>query len=293
MEYTLNKTQKEMLALECFFPHKHRDTLERILFAFSVAMISFAVLFNTMLDTRFGKLWSVAEGFFLVSFALLLLTILTEIYFHSLRMRLEKHHEMSFATLLVIGLHHPQKKDLAKAFIHSHLGQEVVKRLGIGREMLHEFIQTKKPHPIRIPLKGYFHDVAGHLYDEDPYFRDFLERVHVSRDVLVKSSEVVEKKHHRHLSSRPFLSAVFHDQEAPIFSLDHATRVDIEELEHFYKIIITEQATQQLIAFFREDILRYISDDARVRLLAELIETSPSVILPSDVRNFLIDKKAE
>ena len=303
MDRSLNTVQQEVLALERFFPHHNRDRAERILFALSILSLSFTVFFNVMINSPAGRLWPIAQGLFLVCFSLLLITILIEIYFHSLRIRLEKQHEISFATLLVIGLHHPRKKDLAKAFLHSHLGREVALRLGIGKESLRHFMENKKNLNVSLLEKGYFPQLAGHIHDEDPYFRDFLERVEVSRDHLVTTADVVEKKHHRHLSSRPFLKETFHKKEEPVFSLDHITRNDIEELEHFYHIIITEQATQQIIAYFREDMLRFVSENERIALLTELIETSlsahkerfhgASVIMPADVRGFLIHKKAE
>ncbi len=289
----LNKAQKEMLALERFFPHHIRENAERTLFALSVLALSFAVFFNIAADTRFGMLWPVAEGLFLVLFSLLLKTILIEIYFHSLRIRLEEHHEISFATLLVIGLHHPRKKDLAKAFLHSRMGREVVSRLGIAKETLRHFVHSKEHADIAVPMKGHFSDLAGHIYDEDPYFRDFLERVHVTRDHLVKASEESERRHHKRLSTKPFLSLAFHPEASPIFSLDHVTRLEIEELERFYRIIITEQATEQIVDFFREDMLHYVSEDARIRVLLELVQSNTSVISPGDVRRFIISKKAE
>ncbi len=292
MERSLNKTQKEMLALERFFPHHVRERAERFLFALTVLSLSFAVFFNIDLDSRFGMLWPIAEGFFLVTLALLLKTILIEIYFHSLRLRLEAQHEISFATLLIIGLHHPKKKDLAKAFLHSRAGREVVSRLGIAKETLHHFLKTKELVDYTLPSKGFLPDIAGYIHDEDPYFRDFLERVYVTRDHLTKASEEVERRHHRHLSSKPFLSLAFHPESSPIFSVDHVTRLEIEELERFYRIIITEQATQQIIAFFKEDMLHYVSEDTRMTVLLELIQSNTSVISPGDVRRFLINKKA-
>lgn len=292
MERNLNTVQQNMLELEQFFPHHLREKAEQILFALSIFFLSLTVFFNVMIDTQVGALWPIAEGLFLFCFALLLSTILIEIYFHSLRMRLEEQQEISFATLLVIGLHHPRKKDLAKAFLHSHLGREVVARLGIAKETLHHFLKTKDPADIKIPTKGLFHELAGHLYDNDPYFRDFLERVNISRDVLTTSSEMTEEKHHRQLSSRPFLKMVFRPDLQPIFSIDHVTRLEIEELEKFYRIIFTEQAIQLIVNFFKEDLLLYVSEDTRVGFLNELIGSSHSVIMPADVRSFIINKRA-
>jgi hypothetical protein len=302
MERALTKVQKEMLALERFFPQHHREKAEQTLFALAILFLSFAVFFNIVIDTRAGSLWPVAEGLFLITFSLLLITILIEIYFHSLRKRLERKHEMSFAALLVIGLHYPRKKDLTKAFLHSRLGKEVALRLGIARETVHHFMSTKENVDMKLPTKGYLQDVAGHIHEEDPYFRDFLDRVHVSKDLLMESSKEVETKHHRHLASRHFLSHAFPKKEEQFFSIDHVARREIEELERFYKIIITEQATQQIVAFFREEMMRYVSEEARTDLLTELIEFSlsahkerfhgASIILPADVRHFLISKKA-
>jgi hypothetical protein len=306
MERTLkkkaSKLPSEMLALERFFPHHIRERAEQILFALSILFLSFSVLFNMLIDTRFGTLWPIFEGLFLVCFALLLKTILIEIYFHSLRVRLEEEHEISLAALLVIGLHHPRRKDLAKAFFYSHLGKEVASKLGIAKETLRHFLHTKDAVDMPLPPKGNLPELAGYIHDEDPYLRDFLDRVHVSKDVLVRSTHETERKHHRHLSSRPLLSHVFKKDDVPVFSLDHVTRDEIDELEKFYKIIITEQATQKIVEFFREDMLRYVSANARIELITELIDSTlsahrerfhgASVILPADVRSFLIDKKA-
>lgn len=302
MERSLNTVQKEMLALERFFPHYLREQAERVLFAFSILFLSFSVFFAIFIDSRFGVLWPVSEGLFLVCFALLLKTILIEVYFHSLRVRLEDDHEMSFATLLVIGLHHPKKKDLAKAFFHSRLGKETVERLGIARESLHHFIHSKVAADYALPAKGHLHELAGYIHDEDPYVRDFLSRVHVSKELLMRGSRETESRHSRRLSTRPFLHHAFPKRETPVFSLDQATRLEIEELERFYRIIITEQATEQIVEYFREDMLRYASEAARSAFLAELIEHclsshkerfhGASVILPADVRHFLISKKS-
>ena len=292
MECNLNTVQKNMLDLEKFFPHYMREKTEQVLFAFSIFFLSLTVFFNVMIDTQVGALWPIAEGLFLFCFALLLSTILIEIYFNSLRIRLEEQQEISFATLLVIGLHHPRKKDLAKAFLHSRLGREVVSRLGIAKETLHHFLKAKDPAEIKVPNKGHFHELAGHLYDNDPYFRDFLERVHITRDILMTSSEMTEKKHHRHLSSRPFLKMVFHPEPKPIFSIDHITRLEIEELEKFYRIIFTEQAIQLIISYFKNDLLLYVSEDTRVSFLTDIIGSSSSVIMPADVRSFIINKSA-
>lgn len=291
-----------MLALERFFPHYVREKSERVLFAVAILFLSFSVFFELMIDTPFGVFWPIAQGLFLVSFALLLLTILIEIYAHSLRVRLESRHEMSLATLLVIGFHHPEKRDLAKAFLHSKLGQETVERLGIGKDMLRDFVKTKPHFAVEIPEKGFFGDLAGYIHDEDPYFRDFFDRVHVSKDHLVASAESAEKKHRARLSYRPFLSHAFRRVSKPVFSLDHVARTEIEELEHFYRIIITEQAIQQIVGFFKEEMLRYVSESERLSLLTELIESSlsehkkrfhgASIIMPADVRRFLINTKA-
>ena len=291
-----------MLALERFFPHHIREKAEQILFAFSILFLSLSVLFSIDITGRFAALWPVSEGLFLVCFALLLKTILIEVYFHSLRLRLEAEHEMSFATLLVIGLHHPKKKDLAKAFFHSRLGREVADRLGIARETLRYFIHSKDIANVPLPKKGYLHDLAGHLHDEDPYLRDFLSRIHVSKELLMRSSEETEVKHHRRLSARPFLNQVFPSNTPPVFSIEHATRLEVEELERFYRIIITEQATQQIVAHFRDDMLHFISEGSRGAFITELIEYclsahkerfhGASVIMPSDVRHFLINRKS-
>ncbi len=291
-----------MLALERFFPHHIRERVEHLLFALAILSLSFTVFFNMVIDERIGQLWPIAEGLFLVCFSLLLFAIRIEIYFHFLRMKLQEEHEISFATLLVIGFHHPRKRDLAKAFLHSHLGKEVAMRLGIAKESIHHFIESKESVPLSIPHKGYFPDLASHIYDEDPYFRDFLERVNISKNHLVTTADVVEKKHHRHLERRPFLRAALKKKEEPLFSLEHVTRSEIEELEHFYRIIITEQAIEQIIVFIREDMLRYVSESERISLLTELIETTlsehkkrfhgASIIMPADVRSFLIHKKA-
>lgn len=291
-----------MLALERYFPHYMREKAEEVLFALSIFFLSFSTLFLIATNTPFGKLWPIAEGLFLVCFGLLLKTILIEIYFHSLRRRLEAEQEMSFATFLVIGLHHPKKKDLAKAFLHSRLGREVTERLGIAKETIHDFMLHKDISDVAIPSRGAFPELAAHLHDSDPYFRDFLDRVQVSRDHLISSSREVEGKHHRKLDARPFLSTAFYRKQVPSFSLERAARNEIEELERFYRIIITEQATAKIVEFFREDMLRYVSENARVDLITELIEHclnahkerfhGASIILPADARSFLISKKA-
>ena len=302
MERRLTTVQKEMLALERFFPHYLREKAEQVLFALSILFLSFSVLFTIDIDGRFGQLWPIAEGLFLFCFALLLKTILIEVYFHSLRMRLHKEHEMSFATLLVIGLHHPKKKDLAKAFLHSRVGAEVVERLGIAKETLRHFMHNKESVNIALPEKGELPELAAYLHEEDPYFRDFLARVHVSKELLMSGSKEVEGRHHRSMSMRPFLSRVFPKNEEPVFSIEHSVRLEVEELERFYRIIITEQATQQIIIYFREEMLRYVSESERLAFLTRLIEFSlsshkerfhgASVILPADVRHFLISEKS-
>jgi hypothetical protein len=298
----LNATQKEMLALERFFPHHLREQAEQICFALSLLFLSFAIFCNFSLDLPIGKLWPIAEGLFLVTFAVLLKTILIELYFHSLRLRLERQTGTTFATLLVIGLHHPKKKDLARAFLSSHLGKEVAERLGIAREAVRDFVHHKIPVELPVPTSGTFGEVAEYLHDEDPYFRDFFERAYVSKDLLVKASHATETKHHRRLSSRVFLKNAFRTSEQETLTVEHATRREIEEFEYFHGIIITEQATQKIIEFFKEDLMTYASEYARGHLIAELIEWclsshrsrfhAASVILPADVRHFLINKKA-
>ncbi len=295
--------QKEMLALERYFPLHLREKAEEVLFGLSIFFLSFAVLFNLLRYTEAGSmLWPIAEGLFLVTFALLLKTILIEVYFNYLSRQLEKSHEMSFATLVVLGLHHPQKKDLAKAFLHSRFGQEVMMRLGVAKEMIH-YIENNKQHAdIALPSRGHFHHLAGHLYDEDPYFRDFLSRMEIAREQFLMSAEHVEHGHRRRRAGKTLLAPALGRSVEPLFSLEHVTRTEVEEFERFYRIIITEQGLQQMVAYFKEDMIRFVSGSERAEFITELIEYSltahkerfhgASIILPSDVRSFIISKKA-
>jgi hypothetical protein len=301
MERSLTKLQRETLALERFFPHYMREKAEEFLFGFSVLFISLSVLFNVEAHTRFGMLWPICQGLFLICFALLLITILIEAYSYSLYVRLQEEDEISFGTLLVIALHHPKKKDLAKAFLHSRLGKETMKKLGIAKETLEAFLHSKEHVDMPIPQKGMFKDLAKHIHDEDEYVRSFFERSHVSRESLVRASAVVEKKHQHKAHARVLLSPVFKKHSEPKLTIEEATYEEIEELESFYRIIITEQASHAMVDYFRKDLVRYAVSDERIDFMNGLIEHTlashgerfhgSSVVLPSDVRQYIIHEK--
>jgi len=302
MERTLTKLQKEALNLENFFPHFLREKAERFLFAISIFFLSFGVLLNVPMEARFHSLWPISQGLFLISFSLLLVTILIETYFQYLCERLEKENEVSFGTLLVLALE-PNKKNIIKAFFHSRFGQEVGKRLGLAKESIDHFLKEKKLVAKTDAPGLIFHHFAGHLHDEHEELRDFLSSNHIEKQDFVSVSEVVDKMFNKRRKERAFFYPVLGTEEEPTLTFEAVTRKEIEDIEHLYRIIITEKAVQNIIFFFEEHALTYSSPSTRnlfiTQLVSETIDThadrfhGSSLILPSDVRTFIHAKKLE
>ena len=301
MERRLTKLQKEALNLENFFPHFLRERAERFLFALSVCFLSFSVFFSLPIDPRFNTLWPVAEGLFLITFAILLKTLLIEVYFQYLCNKLEEENEVSFGTLLVLALE-PHKKDLTKAFFHSRLGREVGKRLGLARETIDHFLKhIETPALVDNPYVR-FHHFADHLHEGHQELSDFLSYNHIDKNDFISVSEVVERMFNKKRKERAFFYPLFGKKEKLALNFEAITRKEIEDIEYLYRIIITEKAIRNIVTFFREDPYEYAHPEARISFITALVQETiathaerfygSSIILPSDVRQFIIHHKS-
>lgn len=298
MERTLTQLQKEAIALESFFPHFMRERAERFFFAMSVLALSFSVLCMTV-GTQFAILWPVSQGLFLTFFALHLVVVMLEAYHRSLYRRLQEEKDLSFPALTVLMLH-PRFKDLSKAFLYSRWGKEAAKRLGIAKESVKHFLKDKAHVELSHHPKGFLHDVGAFLHEQDEHLRDFLTRSHVDRSHWVSVLEMIEKKHHRKTKARSFWGPLFADVDLPSLNFEELTRAEIEDLEHVYRILFTEQGIRLIVLYFRDNPIDYLSEDARTDFLVGLIEESliahaerlhgAEVIMPADVRRYIHEK---
>lgn len=303
MERTLTTLQKQALDLENFFPHFLREKAERLFFALSVFFLSFSVLFSIPIDTRFIVLWPLCEGLFLIFFALLLKTLLIEVYFQYLCDRLQQENNISFGTLVVLSLE-PHKKDILKAFFHSPFGREVAKRLGLARESVEHFLKTKKVEGAKTNAPALlFHHFAHHLHDEHEELREFLTSNHVDKQDFVSVAEIVDQIFNTERKERAFFHPLFSKPSNTPLTFEAVTRKEIEQIEYLYRVIFTEKAIRNIILFFREQALSYASPLARNAFMIELVYQTisahkgrhhgSSLILPSDVRTFIIHTKID
>lgn len=300
MERSLTKIQKEVIALERFFPHTLRERLERLLFALSIFFLSFSVLGTAAVDTRFEVLWPVAQGLFLISFSLLMFTIMIEAYFQSLYRQLQQEAELSFPVLMAVAssVHF---NDLTAAFFFSPLGSEIFRRVGIAEEAVEHFLKKKPVVAVQSSVRGFLHHLAAIIHDEDVHVRNFLSAAHVDRDTFAAAAYAVEQAHDHKVRRGAFFGKIFRKKETTTI-FEELVRGEITDLEGVYKITFTEQAIRAVVAHFQEDPVSFLSLRARLTFLVDLIEHAllshagrshgANILMPSDVRSFIITKKA-
>ncbi len=307
MERRIAQLKKEAINAERFFPHYVREGAEEVLFALSVFFISFSLLLAFLADTPFRILWPISEGIFLVCFSLLLATILFEVYIRSLYRR---HTAAGVSLSAILSIYfHPKKKDPVHAFIDSHLGKEVMRRLGVSKESVYHFIERKEAQDffsddlISSPAFATLENLAHYLHESDASLRRFLESSHITVKDFKDASLWVEKKYIEKLDSRSYFNALLSKKKELPRSFEEAVRREVEEIEFLYDITFSEQALKQLAAFFSSDPYTYSSEESRNAFLVSIAEEvihihskrhhGKHVILPSDARTFIINHKVK
>jgi len=300
MEYPL-KYQKEILRLEKFFPHNVREITEELSFAFSIFFLSFSVLFTVPSFSAFTVLWPVAQGLFLVSFSVLLVSIMLEVYFQSLHARLRRGGVSLAVSLITEGM--KKKKDSVASLFYFSGSKNIKKRLGIAEKQLTHFLSQKKPQLIYPHIDHSLDSFGHHVYLEDLEFQDFLESVMVEKDEFVEVLKLAEKNMYSQFQTRVFLSPLFSSERQPRYTFEDMVRIDIDDFEYMYNIHFTEKAIRDVVSYFTSERINFIDSYSRKELISELIENTlrnhqklshaPRTILPSDTRSFLILYKAK
>jgi hypothetical protein len=295
------KIQKEILALETYYPHRVRVVVEELSFGFSIFFLSFSVLFVLPISSEFSGLWPVFQGLFLISFALLLDSLLIEVYFQSLHRRLSR---LGGSFPVVIIKHYADKRgDTAHALFNLGWGGGVAKNLGIAHEQVQHFLYTKQPL-IVIPIHRHLlHDFGNHVYEQDPEFRNFLTSVSVDKEHLVDVLRMFEINFNKNLKSRLLFHPLFSNEKPRAYTFEELIRLDIEDVEFMHSVHFTHQAIVNIILHFKENRFDFISSLSRKELLTDIIEHSlrlhdnmshgRRVILPADTRLFFITHKAK
>jgi len=299
MEYHL-KIQKEILGLEKFFPHRVREVVEELSFAFSIFFLSFSVFFAIPSVSSFSVLWPVAQGLFLVSFSILLVSIMFEVYFQSLYARL-KNEGASFAVSLITEKMKKKKDTVASLFDFAWSG-DLKKRLGISEEQLNYFISQKNPRLVYPRVDHSLQLFGHHLYEEDKELQKFLSGIMIDKDHFAEVLRLVEDRMHCQFQSRSFLLPIFNIVVPRIFTFDDIARIDIDNLEYVHNVHLTEKAIQDVISHFNTERIQFIDSFSRKEFISQLIESTlqdhqelsygQRSVLPSDTRRFIILHKA-
>lgn len=296
------KIQKEILALEKYYPHKVRVVVEELSFAFACIFLSISVLFILPQMSAYAVVEPVLRGLFLISTALLIDSLLIEVYFQSLYQRLRK--MGGSYPILIIKNKSLSKKDTVTSLFETMKGNRLMKKLGIADEQLHHFLFQKQPR-IVYPLNNcQLDDFGRQVCTEDDEFKNFLSRMSIDVNHFIDVLKSIDKEIHRHVNARAFLKPILSSTlQTPSYSLEDLIRMDIEDLEYKYKVDFTQRAAKDMLSFFANSGFAYIDSSSRKEVLEHLIEQTldshkelfhgQRIILPADSRRFLIAYKAQ
>ncbi len=310
MEHSIEHLRKQAIRVERFFPLSIREKAEKFLFAFSALALSFSVFFVLLgsndlagIDSLY-VLWPISQGIFLISFSLLLSTILLEIYIRSLY-RAHALKNISLSALFSTSLQR-KKKDTVHTFVDSPLGKNVCARLGLSKEMLTYLVKEKRTTylPIDTTSHATLADLSAYLHEHDEDFRRFLDNAHVTKEYLESASHAVEKRHLASINERTLFGTLFQSnkEHKGAKSFNDAVRYEVDDIEYLFKVSFSEQSITALSTYFSENAFSYADVHSRRELIVALVEEmlhahkrryhAKFTILPADVRAFLIQHKS-
>lgn len=196
--------------LDRYFPRKARNLIELLLVLLSAILFAVLALYS-FTDGIPGALFSSAQtffGLFLISFGLMLAVaslsfFRNSLYFRGIEMIVHKGSEKgSIVSYEVAQALRSSPKDIAKSFLRSKYGREIMARCNIGTIETNAYLamNREKLDVETMPLSSNtvltIKDISSHLYQNDQVFKNFLFSHGVEENIYFGATDWITRSLH-------------------------------------------------------------------------------------------------
>lgn len=242
-----------LLYIDQGLTYHYRRTWGRLMFIWSILFLSLAV---TSLILRLPHILLITFEILFLFFLLMYIAnaVMKAIFLEIYKERIEKQNGKSYEMLLARDRGRIHKDDVS-GFINSPYGDEVLKRLGLRRESLEDYLK-KRNYSLRL-MENEMREADNlptytlALHDYDQHFANFLRNQRVNRDDLKYAAELVQALSSWSMNQDRFWSVKkFHD-----LSPFEEAIVDVEKIHNLY---FTSAVLRQVENLSNEEKLKMV-----------------------------------
>lgn len=253
-----------ILYIERGLEYQHRKSWGRLFFIWSLMFLSLSVMSIVL---QLPPIYPIAfEILFLLFLCTYIANALTKIFFlHLYKSRMLKNRGKTYEVLVAEEKAKLHNDDVI-GFLNSSFGDEVMKRLGISRTSIQDYIRRRNfslqveknlDRNLKIDLPTY----VLILHDNDRHFASYLRNQRIMRDDLMRSAKFVQnhsamKKQHDRVWSRK----VLHD-----FSPFEMDALKIEDAHDVYFTTPVLNKLSSLDDNEKLHILRNVINNAKIQ----------------------------